>query len=346
MTNILQKVLRIRGFLQSRTFAVGMLSAALAFMVFTVSEKTNAVYIRDGENVVLKFTVKKDPDDILSEYGIITMAYDSVDFTGFNGKVAEINITRAFPVRLTVDGITRSCMVTGGTVADLLSDKRVSIGEEDVVNLPTQWHLVEQDHIIVNRVQYRERVEEEVLPHGTQVTETSLLSEGKKKVLTPGQDGLKRISYVQKVVDGVIQEEKMVEETIVRQPVEEDVLLGAPERISPLEFNARMKDGKPTQYSRVIENAVATGYSARPGAGTASGRKAAVGHVAVDPRVIPYGTKLYVTSKDNQFVYGYAIAADTGTGLMEGIVDIDLFYDSYYESCLNGRRIVDIYILD
>ena len=44
--------------------------------------------------------------------------------------------------------------------------------------------------------------------------------------------------------------------------------------------------------------------------------------------------------------YGYAIAADTGTGLMDGVVDIDLFYDTYYESCLNGLRTVNIYILE
>ena len=77
-----------------------------------------------------------------------------------------------------------------------------------------------------------------------------------------------------------------------------------------------------------------------------AGRRADVGHVAVNPDVIPYGSKLYITSADGKFIYGYAIAADTGTGLMQGIVDVDLFYDTYYESCLNGRRIVNIYILE
>lgn len=70
------------------------------------------------------------------------------------------------------------------------------------------------------------------------------------------------------------------------------------------------------------------------------------GHVAVDPREIPYGSRLYIVSHDNNFIYGCAIAADTGTGLLADIVDVDLFYDTYAESALNGRKIVDIYVLD
>ena len=62
--------------------------------------------------------------------------------------------------------------------------------------------------------------------------------------------------------------------------------------------------------------ATAVAYSARPGAGTASGRKAIPGHIAVNPNVIPYGTKLYITTPDNKVVYGYAVAADTGTALV------------------------------
>ena len=65
----------------------------------------------------------------------------------------------------------------------------------------------------------------------------------------------------------------------------------------------------------------------------------------MDPTEIPYGSKLYITSSDGSFVYGYAIAADTGTGLLNDVIDVDLFYETYTESCLNGRRTVDIYVL-
>ena len=40
--------------------------------------------------------------------------------------------------------------------------------------------------------------------------------------------------------------------------------------------------------------------------------------MAVDPDVIPYGTKLYITSTDGKFVYGYAVATDTGIAVQKG----------------------------
>ena len=78
--------------------------------------------------------------------------------------------------------------------------------------------------------------------------------------------------------------------------------------------------------SRVLEQPV-----------TASGMAAAVGRVAVDPRVIPLGTRLYIEG------YGYAVAADTG-GAIKGN-RIDLYMDS--ESACNsfGRRNVTVHVL-
>ena len=68
--------------------------------------------------------------------------------------------------------------------------------------------------------------------------------------------------------------------------------------------------------------------------------------MAVNPNEIPYNTKLYIASPDGSFVYGYAIASDTGTALMEGLIGVDLFYDTYMESALNGVKYVNIYILE
>ena len=45
-------------------------------------------------------------------------------------------------------------------------------------------------------------------------------------------------------------------------------------------------------------------------------------------------------------MYGFAIAADTGLGLLGDVIDVDLYYDTYLESCLNGKRNVNIYLLD
>ena len=61
---------------------------------------------------------------------------------------------------------------------------------------------------------------------------------------------------------------------------------------------------------------------------------------------IPYGSKLYIKSSDGSFVYGYAVAADTGIALMDGRVTVDLYFDTYLESCLFGAKTMDIYVLE
>ena len=55
---------------------------------------------------------------------------------------------------------------------------------------------------------------------------------------------------------------------------------------------------------------------------------------------------VFIKTPDGKFIYGYAIANDTGTGMLQGVVDVDLFYDTYLESALNSVRYVDIYLLD
>ena len=69
------------------------------------------------------------------------------------------------------------------------------------------------------------------------------------------------------------------------------------------------------------------------------------GTVAVDPSVIPYGTLLYITSTDGSFVYGYAVATDTGIAVQKGQILVDLFYETYAESVINGAIQVNVYVV-
>ncbi len=76
---------------------------------------------------------------------------------------------------------------------------------------------------------------------------------------------------------------------------------------------------------------------------TATGTVAHVGGVAVDPRVIPYGTEMYIVAEDGSWAYGYARAEDCGGGIKGN--KIDLFMDTYNECIQFGVRPAYIYIL-
>ena len=90
---------------------------------------------------------------------------------------------------------------------------------------------------------------------------------------------------------------------------------------------------------------VATAYCNTSDGGqvTVTGSKTGFGIVAVDPRVIPLGTKLYITSADGSYVYGYCVAGDTG-GAIKGN-RVDLFLGSESECREFGRRPMQVYIL-
>ncbi len=280
--------------------------------------------------------------------GRIVLAYDHDEDD--LGTMLDLQAERYYTVAVVADGLEHEVRVTRtDTVDEILKRAKVTLGPEDDMSHFPGRTVNPGDRIVVERWSRDTITEENVVPFETEEIASSLLKPGKKQVVYEGKDGLALQTYERVLRDGVVVEQTLTEETVLQPSVPQRVLVGtnrAP--ISPLDFEWELdENGVPVDYQAVLEKQRAAGYSAKPGAGTACGYlKAAVGHVAVNPKEIPYGSKLYIRSADGRFVYGYAIAADTGTGLMQDIIDVDLFYQTYDESCLNGMRQVEIYILE
>ena len=104
--------------------------------------------------------------------------------------------------------------------------------------------------------------------------------------------------------------------------------------------------GLAVQFTRVYSSFKATAYTAdsRWGHATASGLYARMGVIAVDPSVIPMGTKVYVEGLNGAADYGYAIAGDTG-GSINGQI-IDLYMDDEDTCNRWGVKYVNIYVLE
>lgn len=118
------------------------------------------------------------------------------------------------------------------------------------------------------------------------------------------------------------------------------------------------EDNPPTEYKDVI-GATATAYClcqkccgklpSHPSYGyTASGLRIVPGTgmkvIAVDPNVIPLGTKVYIDGLNGAWDYGNAIAADTGSAIKN--LTIDLYMDTHSEALSWGRRSVNIYVVE
>lgn len=128
---------------------------------------------------------------------------------------------------------------------------------------------------------------------------------------------------------------KLVSEKVVKAVVNRVLLAGIRTR------EARALPSRYGMYTRVRElDMVATGYSPYEGSGSgrcATGMRAGYGVVAVDPRVIPLGSRLYIEG------YGYAIAGDTGGAIRRNRIDLGM--NSYRQANRVGRRVVHVYVL-
>lgn len=175
----------------------------------------------------------------------------------------------------------------------------------------------------------------EPIPYPTLRRSSSELRNGTSKTVRAGINGEKQIIYrVTYIGDREVRRE-VVSQKILRKPVPEIVVIGRRSYVASRGFFS----------GRKVLTMIATGYDASPASngGSRSGRSATglrIGHgiVAVDPRYIPLGTRLYIEG------YGYAVAADTGRAIKGN--RIDLGHDSRAAAERVGRRKVIVHILD
>ncbi|MBR0122143.1 MAG: G5 domain-containing protein [Clostridia bacterium] len=273
----------------------------------------------------------------------------------FDGMQVVIN--RAFPVKVVADGEETTLYTMGSTVSDLLDEAGVEVGEEDDVNRTLTSDVSDEATITVDRVEYIERTAKEEIPFETQTETSADIFEGEKEVVTAGVKGEKELVYKDKFVNGELESSELVSETTVKEPVKEVVKIGTKKRpaliifkngvepISDLDVPSYVKldsNGVPKNYVDYLEGA-ATAYTNDPQ--TSTGRKPQQGIVAVDPKEIPYGSELYIVSKDGQYVYGYAIAGDTGGFIYSTNNIADLYMDTYDMCSEWGRRDIAIYVI-
>lgn len=355
MIIVYQQARELGAFLRSRIFAVSLLFVMVASVICQIAGQAQSVYVVTEQNersvhfviggverLREKFQIPGGPEN-----GANLMAasdFEEEDQEAF----VELSAQAQIAATIVADGKFIEVQAPNGTtVGELLYQQEIRYNGNDIVTPDPTMPLEHGDEIVLQRVEYEEFTEEETIPYDTIRKNSSLVQTGTTKLAQEGQEGVLTTTYLECTVDGEQEELQVLGERVSRRPKDEVVLVGTTEPVSPLDFDLEVdENGKPLHFKQLLKNQVATGYSARPGALTASGRYAVVGHVAVNPNVIPYGSKLYITSEDGRFIYGCAIAADTGTGLMQDIVDVDLFYETYIESAMNGRKYLDIYVLE
>ncbi|MEG1687003.1 MAG: G5 domain-containing protein [Angelakisella sp.] len=335
----------------SKTIWFSLLAIVMTTTIFVMSYLDNVIYIIDGDDTSVTITNQRDPMQILAAEEIVTTANDKITFVApTQDSEGQVVIQRGYPVRLAVDGevITKNWL--GGTVSDLLVLSGVTLGAHDKMTHELTDQLSPFETVQITRVAYRSYDVKVVLHKVVNKKSTSLIKLGTSRVISPGEDGLRIDTYDEILEDGVVVETVLGKSVVTKEPVEELMLVGDGSATSTLDYSGQYpldENGVPTNYKAVLKTQRATGYYARGNRPYgSSGMYCQAGTVAVRSSQIPYGSKLYIRTPNGKFIYGYAVANDTGSALMEGIIDVDLYYETYIESALNEVRWVDIYILE
>lgn len=332
----------------SRSFCYPLFLMAVTAVLCHMVLSTNAVHIVDGAQQALVYTTVQRSDRIIAMTDIEAASrFDKVKTGGVPGYT-QLSLERAFPIYITADGSTRRTMTTAMAVDRMLTEQGITVDQDDIISTSPKRLVQPGDSIVIQRVEQYQVQEQEPIPFAQRYKSTSLLKEGRRRLLQEGKDGALLHTYSETTVDGVVQERQLLSTDTIRNPVDQVTLLGDGSAISNFDFSAEFpldENGIPLEYEAVFRDQIATGYWARNPRG-ASGMRCEAGTAAVRSSQFPYGTKLYVRTSDGKFIYGYTVTNDTGVGLMQGVIDIDLYYESYLESALNGRRIVDIYVLE
>ena len=312
----------------------------------------------DGEEVA----VHTDADtvkDVLHDNQIELSAHDKINYDLDQEIIDGMNIEISRAVEVTVmEGDVQSLVKTHEkTVGDVLATLNSTITDQDVVE-PARDTAVTADMVItIKKLSVREQRLTKSLAYTSETVEDHQLAYGKTAKVRDGRPGVVETVVRETLIDGQVVSQEIVDHQVIQQPISERFAFGtyvepvivsrgeveppAPAAPQPAAPAAPVEQPVAEEPQGIVMYMTATAYN---DVGiTFSGVPSGPGKVAVDPNVIPLGTRLLIESVDGWPSYGEAIAADTGGAVIGNI--IDLWYADY-QTCIDfGRRTVKVTIL-
>ncbi|MFK9094975.1 ubiquitin-like domain-containing protein [Bacillus salipaludis] len=303
-----------------------------------VWKQANKVHIvKDSEKKTI-WTTAGTVAEFLKEQNIVLKEQDKLSpnpQTAITDKMnIELNI--AFHLTYVDGGKEQKVWATSATVADFLTQQGIKLNELDRVEPSLTEAISENGVVNVIRVEKVTDVVEEPVEFAVVTKKDESLEKGKEKILTPGKRGRVSKQYEVVLENGKEVSRKLLNEQRITEKQDKVVAVGTKELAMQVSRGAA-ETGTEFYVTATAYTAYCNGCSGRTATGLNLRADPNMKVIAVDPRVIPLGTKVYVEG------YGYAVAADTG-GAIKGYI-IDLFMPSKADAYRWGRKKVKIKIL-
>ena len=224
-------------------------------------------------------------------------------------------------VTVQIDNKIAACQSQEKTVGDVLRSVGFTVEKHDIVEPGLDEAVGDDTAIRVQQVDIIKEKVEEPTAFSVVTEDDATMNKGTKQVVQKGKKGTDLVTYKVTYTSGTETARKEVKRKTIKEPVDKVIHVGIRETINDFAYTRK-------------EVFQATAYTG--GGTTATGTHARVGEIAVDPRVIPLGTTVYVEG------FGPLRAEDTGGAIKGHIIDI---YMSSYSACRRwGRRNVTVYL--
>lgn len=304
-----------------------------------VWKPAHQVKLRQDDKVTKVWTTAETVGELLKEQGIKVSVHDQIipakDYE-IKGNI-EVAVDKAFQLTLVVGGNKKQVWSTSTTVADFLTQQGVKLNELDRVE-PELTEKVEAKNIVnVTRVEKVTDVVESPVEYEIVEKEDASLSRGAEKILVEGRNG--RVSTQYEVIkeNGKEVKRNVISETIMQEKRNQVVAVGT-KPTGAQAINVNISSGREIYVSSTAYTASCNGCSGVTATGLNLKNNPNAKVIAVDPSIIPLGSKVYVEG------YGYAVAADKG-GAIKGH-KIDVFFSSTSDAYRWGVKKVKVRILN
>jgi uncharacterized protein YabE (DUF348 family) len=247
----------------------------------------------------------------------------------------DIAIEKAFQLTLNNGGKKEKVWTTSTTVADFLAGQGITLQPLDRVE-PTLDTSVKANTVVnVVRIEKVTDVVEEPISFAVVKKKDAKLPKGKEKIVSTGQKGLMTKEYEVVLENGKEVSRKLINKNYIKDKKDQIVAVGT--KVNKVQVSRGAETGEEYYVTSTAYTANCNGCSGFTATGINLHQNPNIKVIAVDPRVIPLGTKVYVEG------YGYAVAADTGSAVKG--YKIDVFFATKAEAYRWGRRTIKIKIL-
>ena len=333
--------------------ALGLALILVLSLALTVFADTT-YKIHDGGSQMIYKTDATEPEEVLEEAGLPLAAGDlySVD-EGFLSST--ITVRRAVDVTINYYGEPMTVFgYEDETLADVLAREELTWNEGDVLSQELGMMVYDGLNLAITSIVTKEEVYNETIAFETEYVDDDNTKKGAEKVKTEGQNGEKVVTASVTYVNGIETKREVLNEEVTTEVVNEVIAVGTGKNVKTYGNGSvviangtiTLENGKVLSYSgtRTVTATAYTHTDAGCTTKTSTGTTVRWGTVAVDPRYIPYGTKMFIVSNDGSMIYGEAVAEDCGGAIKRDKIDL---YMPTRSQCLSfGRRTCTIYFLN